>query len=274
MSANVTQDETGLVAAVDGGEGGSPPGSTPSWTELFDEDFSALPDQNLLTGGDGAKLINGKTYHLSQSSLLDAAEVGASAGGLLLTWKNNVFGRWFTSSRVGPYVYIFLSELLGTLPRGKELRIDIDFSADARTSDESYYPGFLSSTTYDATRMLGYHLGEFAGLFTSGYPTSGDIFRQNSATMASLVANPTKKRIEITRDRAEVFFGDGAGGWITSVRTPVHSLGFLGRGTEATAPALFFAMDRINTSGSLENMIIERLTVYGRDSESTVWREA
>lgn len=259
------------IPGSSGGGGGGGGGSTP-FALLREVNFASVPDQDLL--GDGAKVIDGLTFTVVNSALLSELDVGPTSGGLRFNWPLGVAQRFFGSTRNAPYVFIYLSEFFGgEILRGKEVRIEVDATYDSPTSDETVWPMYLGSQNFAATREVGVHVGEFAGKFNSGYP-AGSLFRQNGFVASALSPDPQRFRVEVLKDSVEGSFGDGSGGWITNSRGSRYSFGiYQGLTNQPTAPALYFAQDRVNTSGSSEILNIQSVRVYTRDSESesSIW---
>jgi hypothetical protein len=99
-TGNVSSSKHGFVPKapndaskyLDGtGTWSNPPSGGGSLSTIYSVDFTALAAQNLLTGGDGAKTINGKTWNLVNSANLATAYIndGMHAGLYLRCNTNN-----------------------------------------------------------------------------------------------------------------------------------------------------------------------------------------
>lgn len=65
-----------------GGGGGGGTGWNAAWETLLDDDYSALADADILAGGDGARVIAGRTWIAQNTAQMTALAVGANAGGI------------------------------------------------------------------------------------------------------------------------------------------------------------------------------------------------
>lgn len=138
-------------------------GGSPSldWTETYHKDFSTLTDADLTPGsGDGSRVIDGKTWRLFNSAKLPAAAVGATHGGIKLSYTAAQQNR-SEGIRDAGGIGIDVAKLLeGT--DDFNLRTDTEFRIAWRWA----FHGASISTTYD---------GRAAGIATPAWNAAGGL---------------------------------------------------------------------------------------------------
>jgi len=118
-----------------------------AWQTALDLDFTTMTETDLLTGGDGAKTIAGKTWELLNSTEATAVGVGSTSGGLKIT-ADPVNAYSFCHSfptRTSTMMRVPLRELLGgTLAAGRDdIEIQLSYMVVAGGGPSAYqYEGF------------------------------------------------------------------------------------------------------------------------------------
>lgn len=200
-------DGTGIFSVPAGGGGGS------TWTTAYTVDFSTLTAQNLLTGGDGAKTIDGKTWYLTNSG--NAQTVYLNDGthtGLYIRCNSNSSNNTGTTLS-GPAMYANLSSLSSAVSRAdyyNDVRVSFIFS-QPHTPNANYeyaavafidWPGsgtFVYNTIHRYAVEWGYAGGLNRGngqICFSGSSVYGSSFSGTSGTyrVATFFASPSVVR--------------------------------------------------------------------------------
>lgn len=100
------------IAITDGGANGPVTIAATITRLLYEIDFSAFADTNLLTGGDGNKTIDGRTWVLANSANATAFSYGATPVGLRCQ-PNTTATDFSQTVQTSPYLSITWSALLG-----------------------------------------------------------------------------------------------------------------------------------------------------------------
>lgn len=131
---------------------------TPDWTTLYNRDFSTLDDADVLPGGDGDVMIDGKTWYARNVSKMDALDVGSSYGGVRIGIPAaSAAGQYHEGTFTGPGLELRLSSFLaGT---DFEHRNDIEFRITSDVRPEGapggtlteYWAAMMRSPTFDGS---------------------------------------------------------------------------------------------------------------------------
>lgn len=146
----------------DGGGGGGG-GTAPNldWTEAYHQDFAGLADTDLTPGsGDGSRVIDGKTWRMFNAAKLPAAAVGATHGGIKLSYTAAQQNRSEGNRDTGGMGIDVAHLLEGT--DDFNLRTDSEFRISWRWA----FHGAAISTTYD---------GRAGGIATPAWNAAGNL---------------------------------------------------------------------------------------------------
>lgn len=159
----MTRPTVRFGGAAQGGGGGKEVitvGPDIAWRTVYVEDYTTLPDQDLSPSlGDGERLLNGRTLRLSNADKLVTAAVGASYGGLRLTYTAGQQNRAEGLRNTGRVAYD-LEQLLAGHAELFEKRSDTEIRISWRWG----FYGAAISTTYD---------GRAGGITTASWNASG-----------------------------------------------------------------------------------------------------
>jgi len=92
---------------IHNGVSGGGAAAATGWSQKYAVDFSTLPTQNLKTGGDGTKVIDGKNWEAVNTGNATAWDLDGSTG---LVWDTNN-GNYDYGSRTSPYLYALITSL-------------------------------------------------------------------------------------------------------------------------------------------------------------------
>jgi hypothetical protein len=110
---------------------------------LFEEDFTVLANQNLITGGDGNKTINGKTYYVANTANATTFDILNGTGLRIFPNTTNTF--WSGATRTAPLIGIRLphiSDKLRSLAAAPPVtRFWVIFASDQNANTERFALG-------------------------------------------------------------------------------------------------------------------------------------
>lgn len=140
-----------------GGGGGSSTAWDPTWTTIFNKDFSTLSDEDVLPGGDGDITVDGKTWYARNVSKMLSLDVGSTHGGLKMGIDSAVAAcQYHEGTFTGPGLELKLAHLFtGTDFEDRqdvELRVtsDVRIEGTPATPVTEYWSAMMRSPTYDA----------------------------------------------------------------------------------------------------------------------------
>lgn len=171
----MTRPTVRIGGALQGGGGGGgtcEPATAwnADWTPIYDRDFTALSDEDILPGGDGNVAIDGKTWYVRNVAKMITLDVGPMAGGLKIGLSPSApASSWFNGTRTAPSLELEISELLdGT---AFENRNDVEMRVRAKLAFPTPLSGSLAEVvslgvetkTYDANQRFQIYQGGVSG---------------------------------------------------------------------------------------------------------------
>lgn len=278
----MTRPTVRIGGEVQGGGGGAATAWSADWTQIYDQDFSALADEDILPGGDGNVTIDGKIWYARNVSKMSSLHVGATHGGIKIGTVGGASGNYYQSDRTGPAIELMLWRLLdGTDFEGRndvEFRVTSDAKAAGSYSSavyESLGRG-LSSATYAVDRWaMAYHGSEPAA------PTRRRLYSDVAGTLlygdatlteSDLAYFPNIAQIEMLENYAKISYsssasaeiGDGLQNAQCVART--SSQNWRVSSIDAQTTLFFLAYSRNSGSNSVTDVTLKRLRVEVRFS--------
>lgn len=278
----MTRPTIRIGGEVQGGGGTCEPATAwiADWTTLYDRDFTALADADILPGGDGSVTIDGLTWYARNVSKMSSLDVGATASGLRLGTVGVATGNYYEADRTGPALELLLWRVLnGSEFEGRndiELRVTSDATAQgaySATVYESLGRG-LASATYSVDRWAMSYQGGEPGVATRRRLYSAIagtlLYGDASLNESDLAYFPNLAQIELVENYAKINYSSSGGAVVGDdlltaqcvSRTSAQS--WRQSSIDAQTTFFFFGYSRNSGSNSITSITLKRLRIEAR----------
>ena len=222
--------------AVSGGSSGG------SWSKLYEVDFTSIATQDLQSGGDGTKTIDGNSWSVFSATNCSAASIGAN--GLECTFNTA------SHSALGFGADVLASDLSSSFDIGLPTRIFLLFETNAARNAESMgvrmvegrsTVGFASSTRQQITSFFGiYNTTQWRAPVGFGHDSAAT---GNAPSGYQNSTNTSALMLEVSGGAAKTVLFKGASGLLTELPTDpstgtITSAQTYGGTTATTSPPL------------------------------------
>jgi hypothetical protein len=242
------------------------------WTLQYSVDFSLLTPQNLITGGDGTKTIDGKTWHLLNSANATTVYLndGTHAG---LYVRCSAFNSSNSGAALtGPQLYALLTDLSANLAPQfwSECRIWFMFT-QPHTPDATFEYGQVGSVDWDAgSAFAAASINRFNSV--NGY--NGSLFEGKSygtyagaasVTRGGVVAPGTYQDVALVWAKPasiEIYYGQTIAGAFPPAASMTFSARFSRTGAALQTPdtlAAWLSATSGNTAGNSDILVRQML---------------